>query len=537
MGNISQKDIELIESHLKDSDTPFEQKIRNEYNFLKNYKPNQINENDKKEGQKIEISKGIINPIRVKKRLERFAKWFKMVFNSENEIFIEKKLSKCKSFPDDNIHKSILSPKNSNKTENNVKKIKTNHEESILNYSLITSSPNIFELALRRYYQINKLHFLQRVRKGPPDSLRWISWMIITNIPEYRNDLLYKKYLLMDVEQKSDNQIKKDLNRTVNENNIIELKRTKSEREEKENNLYRVLRVMANIDKDCGYCQGINFITGFLLEMNDYNELETFYMLISLFSKNFDTNFNIRGFYIDNFPLLSCYLYIFDHILEKENPEFQKFITKLEISHEAWIGKWIQTLYTICFPPYLNYRVWDNILSTGLYFIISFSISLINHISKDLMNLEDAFDFFEYIKKFFTISYGDGTPTGSILYKIKDNNKYIILEDVLEQAQKLHKSYCSKNLFLNLQDEYTLKNSISSYAILYDIDFFSNNNSGNLNYHITKNGFSTSFSSYLKSNSIKEDEENANDECDEEKDNYNFMNYNYVFETKKNLNK
>ena len=82
-----------------------------------------------------------------------------------------------------------------------------------------------------------------------------------------------------------------------------------------------------------------------------------------------------------------------------------------------------------------------------------------------------------------------------------------------------------------------MKNSISSYAILYDIDFFSNNNSGNLNYHITKNGFSTSFSSYLKSNSIKEDEENANDECDEEKDNYNFINYNYVFETKKNLNK
>ena len=132
MGNISQKDIELIESHLKDSDTPFEQKIRNEYNFLKNYKPNQINENDKKEGQKIEISKGIINPIRVKKRLERFAKWFKMVFNSENEIFIEKKLSKCKSFPDDNIYKSILSPKNSNITENNVKKIRTNHDTNVI---------------------------------------------------------------------------------------------------------------------------------------------------------------------------------------------------------------------------------------------------------------------------------------------------------------------------------------------------------------------------------------------------------------------
>ena len=114
----------------------------------------------------------------------------------------------------------------------------------------------------------------------------------------------------MDVEQKSDNQIKKDLNRTVNENNIIELKRTKSEREEKENNLYRVLRVMANIDKDCGYCQGINFITSFILKITFFNELVCFYLLTYILEK-------IRGYYIQNFPLLKVNIYIFNHFFIK----------------------------------------------------------------------------------------------------------------------------------------------------------------------------------------------------------------------------
>ena len=38
MGNISQKDIEIIESYIKNSDSIFDDKIKFEYKFLKNYK-------------------------------------------------------------------------------------------------------------------------------------------------------------------------------------------------------------------------------------------------------------------------------------------------------------------------------------------------------------------------------------------------------------------------------------------------------------------------------------------------------------------
>ena len=528
MGNISQNDIELIESHLNKNGSPFEKKIHDEYMFLKNYTPIQTNENEKKDIKNLQNSKLIINPIKVKKRLERFVKWFKMIFSSENEIYIKTKLIKNKTFSFQNtFDKNKFSP-----TEN----IKI--DELIINNNILNQNSNIYEMSLRRYYELNKLHFINRVKKGPPDSLRWISWMIILNIPENKNELIYKKYLLMEIDEKSDNQIKKDLNRTINENNIIDLKRSENEKKEKEKILYRILKVMANIDKECGYCQGINFITSYLLEINDYNELETFYLLMSLFSKNFDSNFNIRGFFINNFPLLKIYLYIFDNILEKEIPDLKKYISNNDIPHEVWIGKWIQTLYTICLPTYLNLRLWDNILSTGLFFIISFSISLIYSIYKDLISLKDAFDFSEYLKNFFNLSYGDGTQNCNLLYQLKDNNKYIILDNILENAHKLHKN--NKNLYLNLQDEYiSKKKSISSYAIYYNIES-SNNISNITNCHKSKNGCSTKSNSNiiynLKLNYTKDNEENADSDCDEDiKNESNFIHFDneYAFETKK----
>ena len=530
MGNISEKDIELIEKHLDNNSSPIEKKMHEEYNFLKKYKPPKINENEKKEEIK---SKAIINPIRAKKRLTRFTKWFKMIYTKENEIYYnQQKITKSKTLTaPDFLDKNFFIPIHHN--SDNLKNMKFIFDESITNYTLISQNQNMIELSLRKYFSENKLHFLQRVKKGPPESLRWISWMIILNIPENRNESIYRKYLLMNIEEKSDNQIKKDLNRTINENNITEMKRTTSDRNEKKDILYRVLRVLSNIDIECGYCQGINFITEFLLEISDYNEYETFYMLISLFGKNFDNNFNIRGFFINNFPLLECYLYIFDNILEKENSDIYKYIKKLEIPHEAWIGKWIQTLYTICLPCYLNYRIWDNILSTGLFFIISFSISLIDIISKDILSLKDAFDFSDYIKNFFNITYGDGTFKGSILYQVNDSNKFIDLEDLLNQSQKFHNSLLSKNIFLNLQDEFTKKKkSLSSSAIFYNIN--SNSNSNNLS-HLNSN--SNIIYSKSKSDSTKKDEENANSECDEEINELNFINLKndneYIFQTKK----
>ena len=66
--------------------------------------------------------------------------------------------------------------------------------------------------------------------------------------------------------------------------------------------LYRLLRAFSNNDKEVSYCQGMNFIAGFVLIASDFNQVESFYMLQALFSETFNNSFGIRGFFSENFP-------------------------------------------------------------------------------------------------------------------------------------------------------------------------------------------------------------------------------------------
>lgn len=539
MGNTSQKVLELIETRLEVSESPLEKKISNEYHYLKKSQDTFFSPQKKSEHFENIFptsNKIIYNHIKLKKRIERFTKWFTMIFPSEDQDVFRKSKSRLSS----SANKSMG---NSNKSDN----FHNSNPRSIDNDSIIPKNSfslfnleGSFEKALRKYYENNKLHFAERVSKGPPDSLRWLSWMILLDIPEKVDEKFYRHLYTEEIDEKIDTQIKKDLNRTLNEtinlsnNNIIN--QNKNENIDKEQSLYQVLRALANIDKELGYCQGVNFITGFLLNVADYNEVETFNMLIGLFSTTYDDNYNLRGFFIDNFPLLECYLYIFDKILENELPELRNHIKVLEIPQEAWISKWIQTLYTICLSNEYNIRIWDCIIATELYFIISFSISLIQIIEKDLLNIKDAFDFTEYFKNFFASStYNNSTH----IPPDKELRNVVILDDVIKTALKNHKNFKSKNIFINLKQEYTSRiKSLGHFKISYNINYHSSlvsfnhhnsNNNNNSNSNMTMTNFRSNFS----------EEENADSCCDEYEGNScnsNIINLkqasNYVFMVK-----
>ena len=510
MGNTSSKVVELIEKRFSNSTSNFEIKFKNEYLFLKQHVNNEqrLSSSPKKQKKESHINqddtlhhKLIINPIKFKKRFERFGKWIKMIFPEENEI------NKSKTY-NNNLGENINVSSNTTK---------------------ITFTKN-----LKKYYMNNKLKFHNRVSKGPPDSLRWISWSILMNISEdYNNDIVYTTYLNEELNENVDTQIKKDLNRTLNEDNqhneIItnEHNNTNKQNYIKEQALYNVLRALANIDPVLGYCQGINFIAGFLLKLSEYNETEVYYMLISLFSKSFDTNYHIRGFFIESFPLLYCYLYIFDNILIKELPHLYNHIQYLDVPKMAWIGKWIQTLFTICLPFEMNIRVWDVLLSLDLYFIISFSISLIQSIEKHLMNLKDAFDFTEYLKNFFNST---NISTSQENHSINKGDESLMtyspkhamyLEDIIHNAKKKHKVYKSKNYFVNLKQEYTQKvNSLGKYSIYYNLNICS------LKFSIGGNVINGLNNSFINYKTHFSEEEKIESSCDESSTHNNIMNNN-----------
>ena len=139
---------------------------------------------------------------------------------------------------------------------------------------------SIIEKGLRRFYVANKDKFLDRVSKGPPESFRLISWIIAAEIPENRDSDLYYNYLNHTLNHDDDVQIKKDLNRTLSDvKNFGKEKNLES--------LYNVLKAFAISDNEVSYCQGMNFIAGYLLIISEFDEIETFYMMLSLFSNTY----------------------------------------------------------------------------------------------------------------------------------------------------------------------------------------------------------------------------------------------------------
>ena len=166
-------------------------------------------------------------------------------------------------------------------------------------------------------------NFIRYIELGLPNSFRLIAWNIINNI-DYSNEIifminennynanaLYKKFLAKFLEKTKSDLIYRDINRTFPLQNYEKINKTKKENDEK--SLYNVLKAFWNIDEEIGYCQGMNYISGFLLLITDFDEKSAFYLLISLFSETFikrkKNNFSLRGLFIEEFPLLYFYIY------------------------------------------------------------------------------------------------------------------------------------------------------------------------------------------------------------------------------------
>ena len=252
------------------------------------------------------------------------------------------------------------------------------------------------------FYLNNKSKFSERVSKGPPDSFRWISWCIINDIPLEREMIIYNNYLTKELEKEKKDTIIRDIERTFSDQNI-----NNNELRKKETSLYNILKAFWNLDKEVGYCQGMNLIVGFLLLISEGNELDTFFLLISNFSSTFKErkkyNYSFRGLFSEDFPLLYFLNFIFDILLEENIPEVKKHLDEMGITFDLWIGQWFQTLFTIILPVNWCKRVWDCIYTDNIYFLVKFGIVFTGLIKKEILEKTEEIriiDFFKDLKKY-----------------------------------------------------------------------------------------------------------------------------------------
>ena len=396
-------------------------------------------------------------------KIERIKKWVKMaqssdINNNDNNLsFQSMEDNKEKIIKNDN---SLIKNFKNIKSSTNIKRFKKLTSQNFKSTSskkkgitLSNYTDKKIENGITEFYVIQNSKFIERIRKGPPDCFRWSSWCIINNLPIDRNNSIYENYTNMSLEKENKDRIIRDIERTFSERQI-----DKKELRKMERSLYRVLKAFWNIDKVVGYCQGMNLLVGFLLILSDFNERDTFYILISNFSQTFKSRkkyeYNFRGLFSEEFPLLHFLNYIFDSLLNLYAHDLKNHLDKMEMPLDLWMGKWFQTVFTIILPINWCQRLWDNIFAENIFFMVKFGISFTLMIKDDLMKMGEEIEILNYFKEFEKSSLGEENELfnskGDIYSVILKAKKIKIdVESYLKNYEKNHE--LGKDFYIKME--------------------------------------------------------------------------------------
>lgn len=276
------------------------------------------------------------------------------------------------------------------------------------------------------------------LEEKPQETSQWKDWKFILQDSVFLN-VFYKDYQAKTLGTMDDYQIKKDLNRTFPIESFFRLLNSDSICEGQEK-LYKVLKAITLHFSYIGYCQGMNFLAGFLLLMNGGNENDAFSFFVKL---SIDSNFFLVHLYEEKFPLLSFLIFVFNRIAKKKIPEIFKFLKKLDFPEEAWLYKWYLSFFLNGFPMNQAVKFWNFFLKKNLFSFISLTISLLKNLKKNYLN-KDRSDFMELINKLNEYEIMNVEKCIKDAEKIKISKRTIgkLAEEFVILNPKFNKNFC-----------------------------------------------------------------------------------------------
>ena len=383
IGLLFQKTINIKEIPTKDKYLSIQYNILEEYNYLKTKSSFNI--------EIFQVSKkcrNISSFIPLIKEKQIFIKWIKILYNFNNKNDFKKK--KAQKIPNDKIFQDNL-------------------ELSFLN---------------------NRKEFMKLVSAGLPHHLRQFIWTIIIdkseidiyNISNNEREKIHLKTLTaINKNTKDIEQIEKDVYRTF----VYEKDKT-------EKNIYilrQLLIALNNLNENIGYCQGLNFLVAFILKVTNFNIVKAFHLSRLILRK-------IKGYFSKDFPLLNNHLKTFNEGFKNLFPKLYSHFKNNDLVNEIWIGKWIQTLFTINLPFEETCYIWDALFAYGIDFIMPISLSIIYFIENNLLELKDSSDIISYLKETLTPS-PHFLLNKSYKMDIKINNYIIPVYEIISNAKTI----------------------------------------------------------------------------------------------------
>ena len=253
------------------------------------------------------------------------------------------------------------------------------------------------EIGLRNYFIKRKSKFESRMLKSPPSVFRWCSWLILSKTNINREYIYYEKIIEMKINKKSYIEIvnitEDIIKEKCNNSNLIK------------SCLFRLIKSIIVIDPDIFYLKEIAYILTFLIIVSNFDEINIFYMMISLLSGNEDKKFGLKGFFIKGKPLLNISYKIFEKNFKNLFPELNEHLIQSHIEIKSIIENWIQICYINTFSIINIVRIWDFFLLKGISFLINLCLSLIENFYEDLMNLKSEQDLLIFLKKLNSDKY------------------------------------------------------------------------------------------------------------------------------------
>ena len=207
-------------------------------------------------------------------------------------------------------------------------------------------------------------------------------WKVLLNYSEIKKNNDYKK--ILEEANKAPDQVKSydiiklDVVRTAF--SVDEPKK----REQIENMLKAIAKELPNLN----YCQGMNHIASFFLDICDGDEEEGFYLFFCLMK---DSDYS--NLFKDELAKLNLLFYQFERIMCITFPEIYTYLKKNNITPGYYISPWFITLFTDAFiddPKDNNKEVIMKIIDTfiigGWKGIIRVGMSLIKNNESKIMN-------------------------------------------------------------------------------------------------------------------------------------------------------
>ena len=378
-----------------------------QYNLLEEYNDLKLKSKLKKEilqfSKKHKIISGFIP---LTKKRENFTKWIKIMFNFDN-----------------------------------INEYKRQKRQKI-------SNNKIFQKNLENSYMKDKKSFLKLVSQGLPDHLRQFIWTIIIDKDEKdilnvsnneKEKIHFKTLISLKKNPKDIEQIEKDIYRTF-----------LSEEDKTEKNilaLRELLLALNNLNEKIGYVQGINFIVAFILKVTNFNKIKAFHLSRLILKK-------IKEYFTKDFPLLNYNLIKFNKGFTTLFPKLYCHFRDNDVIDELWIGKWIQTLFTINIPFKEACYMWDAFLVYGFDFIIPISLSILHFTEKKLLQLNDSSDILSFFKE--TLNPNANSITKKLYKSDTELNQYVIpIKEIISYAKKIRNQL---NLGPGNGREYTMRN-------------------------------------------------------------------------------